>query len=53
MHWIDLVILAVIAWTTFAAFRSGLNAGLASGLRRLQGRQDEIEALVEFQGQIE
>ncbi|HRC62761.1 MAG: CvpA family protein [Dehalococcoidia bacterium] len=24
MHWIDLVILAVIAWTTFAAFRSGL-----------------------------
>lgn len=24
MHWIDFVILGVIAWTTFAAFRSGL-----------------------------
>jgi membrane protein required for colicin V production len=24
MHWIDLVIIAVIAWTTFAAFRAGL-----------------------------
>ncbi|MGE0228374.1 MAG: CvpA family protein [Dehalococcoidia bacterium] len=24
MHWIDLVILGVIAWTTFAAFRAGL-----------------------------
>lgn len=24
MHWIDLVILGVIAWTTFAAFRGGL-----------------------------
>jgi membrane protein required for colicin V production len=24
MHWIDLIIIAVIAWTTFAAFRAGL-----------------------------
>ncbi len=24
MHWIDLLIIAVVAWTTFAAFRAGL-----------------------------
>ena len=24
MHWIDLIIVAVVAWTTFAAFRAGL-----------------------------